>query len=167
MGPGTSRPDLCVIIVIPHRLDSMSTTGQTGHFHRTNGARPRNGCSPESRSGGVRPNFFVLVEFFVSSLLREGGNKLNCKRCLQRFESPPARDFKPHDSNRKAKSRSNRCGAQRAAKAPRCQRGYAKKGVGHSRFFVVTFWYLFQESPRQTKRKKGPKRKVHEFRPFL
>ena len=25
----------------------------------------------------------------------------------------------------------------------------------------------FQESPRQTKPKKGPKRKVHEFRPFL
>ena len=24
-----------------------------------------------------------------------------------------------------------------------------------------------QESPRQTKPKKGPKRKVHEFRPFL
>ena len=30
-------------------------------------------------------------------------------------------------------------------------------------FFVV----FFQESPRQTKPKKGPKRKVHEFRPFL
>ena len=26
---------------------------------------------------------------------------------------------------------------------------------------------LYQESPRQTKPKKGPKRKVHEFRPFL
>ena len=26
---------------------------------------------------------------------------------------------------------------------------------------------IFQESPRQTKPKKGPKRKVHEFRPFL
>ena len=26
---------------------------------------------------------------------------------------------------------------------------------------------MCQESPRQTKPKKGPKRKVHEFRPFL
>ena len=26
---------------------------------------------------------------------------------------------------------------------------------------------LVQESPRQTKPKEGPKRKVHEFRPFL
>ena len=26
---------------------------------------------------------------------------------------------------------------------------------------------ITQESPRQTKPKKGPKRKVHEFRPFL
>ena len=26
---------------------------------------------------------------------------------------------------------------------------------------------MSQESPRQTKRKKGPKQKVHEFRPFL
>ena len=32
-------------------------------------------------------------------------------------------------------------------------------------FFSVLWWY--QESPRQTKPKKGPKRKVHEFRPFL
>ena len=28
-------------------------------------------------------------------------------------------------------------------------------------------WNHFQESPRQTKPKKGPKRKAHEFRPFL
>ena len=30
-----------------------------------------------------------------------------------------------------------------------------------------TVFALYQESPRQTKPKKGPKRKVHEFRPFL
>ena len=38
------------------------------------------------------------------------------------------------------------------------------------RFFLAFFVrcsFSNQESPRQTKPKKGPKRKVHEFRPFL
>ena len=33
--------------------------------------------------------------------------------------------------------------------------------------FFADFFYSSQESPRQTKPKKGPKRKVHECRPFL
>ena len=31
----------------------------------------------------------------------------------------------------------------------------------------VILTHFIQESPRQTKPKKGPNRKVHEFRPFL
>ena len=41
---------------------------------------------------------------------------------------------------------------------------FSAKTDGVSTDFVADF---FQESPRQTKPKKGPKRKVHEFRPFL
>ena len=48
-----------------------------------------------------------------------------------------------------------------------------KKGT-HINFFAdfgvktgVSKWPFCQELPRQTKPKKGPKRKVHEFRPFL
>ena len=35
-----------MVCVIPHRLDRMSP-GQTGHFHRTKGTCPRDGCGPE------------------------------------------------------------------------------------------------------------------------
>ena len=40
---GTFPPDFCAI---PHGLDRMSA-GQTGHFHGTNGTRPRHGCDPK------------------------------------------------------------------------------------------------------------------------
>ena len=40
---GMSRPHLCVIL---HRLHRQSA-GQTGHFHGSNGTRPRDGCGPE------------------------------------------------------------------------------------------------------------------------
>ena len=43
--------------------------------------------------------------------------------------------------------------------------------LGRKRSTNPNFWVWIssggQESPRQTKPKKGPKRKVHEFRPFL
>ena len=39
-----------------------------------------------------------------------------------------------------------------------------RKNYGHEAFSEYRF---SQESPRQTKPNKGPKRKVHEFRPFL
>ena len=39
----TSRPDF---YVTRHRLDRTSA-GQTGHFHGTNGTRPRDGCNPK------------------------------------------------------------------------------------------------------------------------
>ena len=41
------------------------------------------------------------------------------------------------------------------------------KPKGVSKRMVFKMASFFQESPRQTKPKKGPKRKVHEFRPFL
>ena len=52
------------------------------------------------------PNSLV---FFHSAAICSGESRL---RGSQRFESPPVRsDSKAHDSNRKAKCRSNRCGA--------------------------------------------------------
>ena len=39
----------------------------------------------------------------------------------------------------------------------------------HTLCDMIRYWdaRLLQESPRQTKPKKGPKRKAHEFRPFF
>ena len=44
LGATCSAGPFCLLPT--HRLDRMSP-GQTGHFHRTNGTRPRDGCGPE------------------------------------------------------------------------------------------------------------------------
>ena len=57
--PRTSQPDLCVT---PHKLDRMSP-GQPGHFHGTNGTRPRDDCGPEV---GVSRRISLYVYCFFS-----------------------------------------------------------------------------------------------------
>ena len=46
-------------------------------------------------------------------------------------------------------------------------RKLSEKFSGKSQKSIAESMAFSQESPRQTKPKKGPKRKVHEFRPFL
>ena len=51
--------------------------------------------------------------------------------------------------------------------APKTRKPTTTDPTPHSRLSAFEFEKLTQESPRQTKPNKGPKRKVHEFRPFL
>ena len=85
-GPGTSEPDFCAT---PRRLDRMSA-GQTGHFHRTNGTRPRDGCDPTVEVSH-RISFCLLV-----FLLRSADTK-NTDTLALLARSPTRKRF-PHSA---------------------------------------------------------------------
>ena len=66
---------------IPHRLDKMSV-GQTGHFHGTNGTRPRVVAIQKRRCPA---NFFIFYWFFPSSPMWAEAEVHYQNSCQSRF----------------------------------------------------------------------------------
>ena len=115
------------------------------------------------QSSLLKPSFTECL-LFTGSVSRRGGRNKGGRKQM-RANANKRRQTLTNASKRRGKNASKR--KQTQAKA-------SKRGQTQTNAYTPPLlWFLtppfaipYRESPRQTKPKKGPKRNVHEFRPF-